>query len=105
MIFGAIVLLAVGLLFLVFAILIYRGKTELIHSYHQTRVKDKKAYGRAFGKAMGVISAGLLAAGMLSFFVSEAVGEWLIPALLAAGMLVGFVMIFFIQKKYNQGLF
>ena len=29
------------------SIAIYRGKTNLIHDYHQTKVKDKTAYGKA----------------------------------------------------------
>ena len=38
------------------SIAIYQGKTDLIHDYHQTKVTDKAAYGKAFGKAMLVVS-------------------------------------------------
>ena len=31
------------------SIAIYKGKTDLIHDYHQTKVTDKAAYGKAFG--------------------------------------------------------
>jgi len=105
MVLGAIVFLAVGLLFLVLAYLLYRGKTDLIHSYHQTRVKDKKAYGRAYAKAMGVMAFSMLTGGVLSFFVGEGAMSALIPAIVSAGLVIGLVMIVIIQKKYNQGLF
>ena len=52
----SVIMILVAVLFAVVAIAIYRGKTELIHDYHQAKVKDKAAYGRAFGKAMAVIA-------------------------------------------------
>lgn len=105
MVLGAIVFLGVGLLFLVLACLLYRGKTDLIHSYHQTRVKDKKAYGRAYAKAMGVMAVSLIASGILSLFIREDEPPTVMLAVLFGGLFVGLVMIFWIQKKYNQGLF
>ena len=50
------------------SIAIYKGKTSLIHDYHQTKVVDKAAYGKAFGKAMLVISMSLLLSGIIGLF-------------------------------------
>ena len=105
MIAGGLVLLGVGLLFLIVAILVYRGKTELIHSYHQTRVKDKKAYGRAMGKALFVMAATMLLAAILTFFIGESAYAWICPVTVTTGFVIGLVMICIIQKKYNQGIF
>ena len=105
MILGGLVLLGVGILFSVFAVLIYRGKTDLIHAYHQTRVKDKIAYGRAMGRALGVMAISMLVVGVLTFWIGESALAWLCPVTASVGMTVGLVMILIIQKKYNQGLF
>ena len=50
------------------SIAIYRGKTDLIHDYHQTKVTDKAAYGKAFGKAMLIVSVSLLLSGIIGLF-------------------------------------
>ena len=47
----SIIMFLVAALFTVFGISIYKGKTDLIHDYHQTKVTDKSAYGKDFGKA------------------------------------------------------
>ena len=64
MILYSIILLIVAAAFVVMGIAIYRGKTDLIHDYHQTKVTDKSAYGKAFGKAMLVIAAIIILAGL-----------------------------------------
>ena len=68
MILYSIIMFLVGLLFLGLAIMIYRGKTGLIHDYHRTKVTDNAAYGKAFGKAMLVNSAALLISGIIGLF-------------------------------------
>lgn len=105
MIAGSLILFLVGGLFLVLAIFIYRGKTKLIHDYHQTRVKDKKAYGRAMGKALSVMAASMLVGGVLALLIGEGPCAWLCPVTVSLGFLVGLVMIVIVQKKYNQGIF
>ena len=81
---------------------IYRGKTELIHDYHQTKVTDRTAYGRSFGKALFVISAALLISGIAALFP----GSGMIPvALLFIGLFIGIASIIAVQMKYNKGIF
>ena len=81
---------------------IYRGKTSLIHDYHQTKVTDRAAYGKAFGKALFVISAALFISGIAALFP----GSGMIPvALLFIGLFIGIASIIAVQKKYNNGIF
>ena len=47
-------------------IMIYRGNTNLIHDYHQTKVTDPKAYGKAFGKALFVFGLAPLFSGLVA---------------------------------------
>ena len=103
MILYAIIMLATATLIGVMAVLIYRGKTNLIHDYHQTKVTDKESYGKAFGKAMSLIALGMGLSG-----VAALCGEslaWVAMAILAAGLLAGIVAIVLVQKKYNGGVF
>ena len=105
MLLYSVIMFLVGILFAVIGIAIYKGKTELIHDYHQEKVTDKAAYGKDFGKAMLVVSAGMLLSGTISLFGdSEAVAKVSL-AVLFIGIIVGIVCIVIVQKKYNNGIF
>ena len=89
----------------IISISIYKGKTDLIHDYHQTKVTDKAAYGKAFGKAMLVVSSALLLSGIISLFsMSEAMAT-IAVAVLFIGLFIGIFWIIAVQIKYNKGLF
>ena len=92
----------VAVLFTVLGIAIYKGKTDLIHDYHQTKVTDKSAYGKAFGKAMLVIATVMLLSGIIGLFKNLLV---LAVAILIIGLVVGIGCIVAVQKKYNKGVF
>ena len=85
------------------AVLIHKGKTELIHDYHQKKVEDKAAYGKAFGKALGVLAGAMLLSGVIALF-GEAV-MWGAVAVLVVGMIASVAAIACVQKKYNGSIF
>ena len=87
------------------SIAIYRGKTDLIHEYHQTKVTDKAAYGKAFGKAMFVVSISLLLSGIIGLLGASEVMAMIAVAVLFVGLFVGIAGIIAVQKKYNNGVF
>ena len=95
----------VAALFTVLGIAIYNGKTDLIHDYHQTKVTDKSAYGKSFGKAMFVISTALLLSGIVSLLGDSEKITLVAVAVLIVGLIIGFICIFLVQKKYNNGIF
>ena len=101
----AILIFLVAAAFAVVAVAIYKGKTNLIHDYHQTNVADKAAYGRAFGKALSVFAIAPLISGIIGLLgeskgiVCTAVG------VLIVGIAIGIVCIVKVQKQYNGGLF
>ena len=103
MIVYAIVLFLCAGLFGVMAWLIYRGNTNLIHDYHQTKVKDKAAYGKAFGKTMAVFSVAMVLSGAIALLGEGTMG--IAVAVLLGGLAVGFVAMVLVQKKYNGGVF
>ena len=84
---------------------IYHGKTSLIHDYHQTKVTDKAAYGKAFGKAMLVVSTALLLSGIIGLFGASEVIAMIAVAVLFIGLFIGIAWIVAVQKKYNKGVF
>ncbi len=103
MVLYAVIMFVVAAIFGVVAVQIYKGKTDLIHDYHQTKVKDKAGYGKAFGKAMGVIAMAMVLSGAVSLFGETATK--IAVAVLVVGLIAGIVAIVRVQKKYNGGVF
>ena len=92
----------VSVLFTVLGIAIYKGKTNLIHDYHQTKITDKSAYGKAFGKAMLLIATVMLLSGIIGLFEKLLI---LAVAILIIGLVIGIGCIVAVQRKYNKGVF
>lgn len=103
MIVGALVFFIVALALIICGIAIWNGKTNLIHDYHRENVKDLKNYGIAMGKAiLGMGSFGLCAA-ILFLFGENLV--WIAAGIFVFGIASMMIVIYFIQKKYNGGMF
>ena len=102
MLLYSIIMFLVAVLFTVLGVAIYKGKTDLIHDYHQTKVTNKSAYGKAFGKAMLVIATVMLLSGIIGLFKNLLM---LAVAILIIGLVVGIGCIVAVQKKYNKGVF
>ena len=102
MLLYSIIMFLVAVLFTVLGIAIYKGKTDLIHDYHQTKVTDKSAYGKAFGKAMLLIATVMLLSGIIGLINNL---HMLAVAILFIGLVVGIGCIVAVQKKYNKGVF
>ena len=105
MVLYSIIMFFVAAPFLGMSIAIYRGKTSLIHDYHQTKVTDKAAYGKAFGKAMFVIAMALFLSGTVGLFGNSETVAMIAVAVLFLGLLIGIAWIIGVQKKYNKGIF
>ena len=101
----SIILFLAAVPMLIISIAIYKGKTNLIHDYHQTKVTDKAAYGRAFGKAMLVASLALLLSGIVGLFGDSEPVAMIAVAVLFVGLSIGIACIVAVQMKYNKGVF
>ena len=68
MIAYAVLMWAIAALFLLLGLLIYHGKTGLIHEYHRERVRseDMAAYGRAFSTGLFALAGTLVLSGIVS---------------------------------------
>jgi len=103
----AIIMLLIAIIFWIMGIQIYRGKTDLIHDYHQTRVKDKINYGKAMGKAIIGIGTVIFISGLIAL-VPNLSEDTMISSLLSVfcvGFIICMIWIYKIQKKYNGGVF
>ncbi len=98
----SVIMLMMAMIFIGVSLAIYNGKTDLIHDYHQTKVTDKAAYGKAFGKALLVIAIALLLSGIIGLLKNLVV---LAVVVLIAGMCIGIGCIYAVQRKYNKGVF
>lgn len=87
------------------SIAIYKGKTNLIHDYHQAKVTDQSAYGKAFGKAMLITSMSLLLSGIIGLFGDSEIVLAIAISVLFIGLFIGIACIIAVQKKYNNGIF
>lgn len=105
MVLYSIIMFLTAVPMIIMSIAIYQGKTNLIHDYHQTNVTDKVAYGKAFGKAMLVVSAALLFSGIIGLFGDTETIATIAITVLFVGLFIGIVGIVVVQKKYNKGIF
>ena len=105
MVLYSIILFLAAIPMIKISIAIYQGKTDLIHDYHRTKVTDKAAYGRAFGRAMMLNSAALLLSGIIGLFGFSDRMATIAVAMLFVGLFIGIAMIIAVQIKYNKGLF
>ena len=98
----SIIMCIVSTVFMGISIAIYKGKTDLIHDYHQTKVTDKAAYGKAFGKALLLIAIAVLLSGVIGLLDNLAV---LSVVVLIIGICIGASCIVAVQRKYNKEVF
>lgn len=102
MILYAVILFLTAALFAVLAALIHKGKTELIHDHHRSRVEDPVGYGKAFGKAMGAMAGAMALSGGVALLGQWA--AWPAVAVLVIGLVGGIIALVAVQKKYNGGV-
>ena len=105
MIAYAMILFVTAAVFAVVAVLIYRGRTDLIHAYHQTKVTDRSGYAKAMGKAMFVNVVSMAISGVIALLGESPVIVWSAITVLMIGLGAGIGCIFRVQKKYNGGVF
>ena len=103
MIVYSVVMVFTAIVVGVIAAQILKGKTDWIHDYHRTRVKDHAAYGKAFGKALCVMAVAMALSGGIALLGESAMRMAVLVLLI--GLLAGIIAIIRVQKKYNGGVF
>ena len=99
MIFGVIIEAIIGAVCITMGLLLwFKQKVSILHDYHYKYVKkaDIPAYSKQMGIGLVIIGAGIILTGVLNLLYSK---FWWIP--LVAGFVIGLVVIYRAQKKYN----
>lgn len=100
-----VMMFVLAILFMIVGIMVYAGKTELIHEYNRKNVEDETGYAKAMGKALLGIAFSSLVSGIISLIGKSSIFSYISVAVLIFGLLVSCVFIFRVQKKFNGGLF
>ena len=102
MIIELVIMGAVGIVFIIFGLLIWKKeKITLIHNYHHKNVKPEgvPTYTTINGKATVLTGIGCLSTGIVDFATTSGLG-WIIFAICFA---VSVTLFHYAQKKYNGG--
>lgn len=105
MIIYSVIMFGCAALFAVFAILITKGNASLINCYREDRVKDKPTYCKKIGQSLFIMAATMLISGIICLFSDAETVVLIALGVLIAGVLVGIVRLFHVQKKYGGGIF
>lgn len=105
MIAYSVLMFMIAALFFGIAVSIYRGNVNLIHSYHWKHVReaDWSSYGRSFSKGLLVLAVSLIFSGIAALFGETVPVVMISIGILLIGMMIAFVVIAKVQKKFNGG--
>ena len=107
MLIYTIITLAISIPFVWLGIRINCGDLNLIHDYHQKKVKEEEiaAYGKAFSKGMFGMAASMIVSGLVTLFGGSK--SFMIASLvvLFLGFAISIAVLLRVQKKYNGGVF
>ena len=102
MLIGLIVFLSVGILFLALGTVLWKKqRIDLVNAWHMRHVKkeDVAAYAKLMGLSLIAIGVGCVITGVVACVFENNLGWLALPV----GFVVGFVLIWEAQKKYNGG--
>ncbi len=102
MLIGLIVFLSVGILFLALGTVLWKKqRIDLVNAWHTRHVKkeDVAAYTKLMGLSLIAIGVGCVITGVVACVFENNLGWLALPV----GFVVGFVLIWEAQKKYNGG--
>ena len=101
MLFELVFLLALGALFAVLGLHIWKKKRiDIIHSYHRDKVteENKNAYAAIMGKGTIILAAGMILTGIIDYLTHTAWG-WIAFGI---GFAVSLSFYIYAEQKYNQ---
>lgn len=105
MILYCVFMFVMAAVFAVLAMLISNGNTNLINCYHEDRVIDKPTYCKKFGQSLWILTAALVASGVVGLFGETDAIALCAVGVLVAGIVYGSSRLFYVQKKYGGGVF
>ena len=107
MILYALIMAAAAIPLLGVAIALFRGNPGLIMEHHQANVKpsDRPLHRKAIAKGLLILGAAMPISGILPLLMPGKAAGILSLGVLAAGLAISLVILIRAQKKYNGGFF
>ena len=105
MIVYSIIMFAAAIAFIVFAILISKGNTNLINCYHEDRTPDKMIYCKRISQALWIMATVLVLSGTIGLLGEKDSIALVAVSVLIVGIICGLSRLFYVQKKYGGGVF
>ena len=102
MLIYALIMFAAAVPFFLIGAALGRGRADLIMEHHQTNVKDKTAYARAFRIPMFLIAVSMVLSGLLALTRIPEISAWGSLGTLTLGLTAAIVWIVGIQLKYDR---
>ena len=99
----------IGLIVIALGIMNMMGNINTLHSYHRKRVaeEDRLPFGRRVGAGTIIVGCALIVKAVMQFAAEKTnspVLDTVGTVVLAAGGLIGFIIIILAMMKYNKGL-
>ena len=99
----------IGLIVIALGIMNMMGNINTLHSYHRKRVaeEDRLPFSRRVGAGTIIVGCALIVKAVMQFVAEKAENPTLDTVgtvVLAAGGLIGFIIIILAMMKYNKGL-
>ena len=95
----------IGIICIALGISHRKGNVSLMHSYHKKHVSEENLlpFGKLVGLGVIIIGIAFIISGILLFVAGSL--PIIANAVLVIGLVIGFAMIFYAMKKYNNGVF
>ena len=102
--------LVIGLVFIVLAIMNFKGNIKMMHSYHTKNIKeeDVRAFGRLVGIGVFIVSMAIITLGALMIPATLLENEMYITISYFVSIplfVIGIGIALFAIKKYNKTIF
>ena len=105
MIVYSIIMFAAAIAFIVLAILISKGNTNLINCYYEDRTPDKMIYCKRISQALWIMATVLVLSGVIGLLGEKDSIALVAVSVLIVGIICGLSRLFYVQKKYGGGVF
>ena len=98
-----IIQIIIGVVLIIVGIFNTKGNISLLHSYHRKRVKEEDVipFGKKIGLGSIIIGNSIILAGIFTILNYVYISN----VILAIGLIIGSIIIFYAMSKYNKGIF
>lgn len=101
----SVLMFIISVVLIILGILFYKGNIQLMRKYHQRKVKDTLAYGKALGKAYFTMSISPFISGIVGLLGDTTIIIVIAVIIFFIGIIVGVCSFVNVQEKFTAGFF